>query len=48
MPESGKNPKPEKCFSKPQNPHHPLHALLARFLAQDSILHEDANNLQTD
>jgi hypothetical protein len=27
MPESRKNPKPEKCLSKPQNPHHPLHAV---------------------
>jgi len=32
MPESRKNPKPEKCLSKPQNPHHPLHALLGGFM----------------
>lgn len=31
MPESRKNPKPEKCFSKPQTPTNPLHALLAGF-----------------
>jgi len=26
-----KNPKPEKCLKTAQNPHHPLHALLACF-----------------
>ena len=29
MPESRKNPKPEKYSKMRQNPHHPLHALLA-------------------
>jgi len=28
MPESRKNPKPEKCLSKPQTPTNPLHAVL--------------------
>jgi hypothetical protein len=31
MPESRKNLKPEKCFSKPQTPKNPLHALLGVF-----------------
>ncbi len=30
--ESRKNPKPEKCFSKPQTPKNPLHALLGGFM----------------
>jgi hypothetical protein len=29
---SRKNSKPEKCSKMPQNPHRPLHALLARLL----------------
>jgi len=37
MPESRKNPKPEKCFSKPQTPHHPLHALLGVVELEDSL-----------
>jgi len=31
MLESRKNPKPEKCFSKPQTPTNPLHAVLDAF-----------------
>ena len=30
MLESRKNPKPEKCLSKPQNPTNPLHAVLGK------------------
>jgi hypothetical protein len=37
MPESRKNPKPDKCLSKPQNPHHPLHALLGAVELENSL-----------
>jgi hypothetical protein len=35
MPESRKNPKPEKCPKMRQNPHRPLHALLGGFVQYD-------------
>ena len=37
MPESRKNPKPEKWYSKPQTPKNPLHALLGVVELEDSL-----------
>jgi len=37
MPESRKNPKPEKCLKMATNPHHPLHALLGAVELEDSL-----------
>ena len=37
MIESRKNPKPEKCYSKPQTPKNPLHALLDAVELEDSM-----------
>src|SRR5688572_23722590 len=36
MLESRKNPKPEKCFSKPQTPTNPLHTLLGGHATADT------------
>jgi hypothetical protein len=33
--------KPEKCFSKPQTPKNPLHALLGVFVVPDSLAEKD-------
>ena len=47
MLESRKNLKPEKCYSKPQTPKNPLHALLEGFV-QDAPIENQNHRHKTD